>query len=265
MEAISSKASSPIRSFSPRPGFARRSSIGVCACVVSLLFAIAQLTGCGVTFNTLPLTVNPSSLSFGSVAVGTTQSATVAVQNQGLSAVTLSGIQAADPAFQLASVSTPATIPAGGTASLKVTFAPTAVKSYSSQIMITSAGGQTALPVSGTGQQNNHQPPPTSPALQVSTNSLQFGSVPIGGDAQQSVTLTSTGTAPLQINALDATGGSFSAKAPALPLTLQPGQTLSLPVISLKKSGECSASVMGKRSSMMGGFRFAARSIPKCS
>jgi hypothetical protein len=231
VEAISSKASSPIRSFSPHPGLARRSSIGVCACVVSLLFAIAQLTGCGVTYNTIPLTVNPSSLSFGSVAVGTTQSATVSVQNQGLSAVTLNGIQAADPAFQLAPVSMPATIPAGGTASLKVTFAPTAVKSYSSQIMITSGGGQTALSVSGAGQQNKHQPPPTSPALQVSTTSLQFGSVPIGGDAQQSLTLTSTGTAPLQVNALSATGGSFSTKAPALPLTLQPGQTLTLPVM----------------------------------
>ena len=142
MEAISSKTSSPIRSFSLYPGFARRSSIGVCACVVSLLFAIAQLTGCGVTYNTIPLTVNPSSLSFGAVAVGATQAATVSVQNQGLSAVTLDGIQAADPAFQLAPVSMPATIPAGGTASLKVTFAPTAVKSYSSQIMIKSAGGQ---------------------------------------------------------------------------------------------------------------------------
>ena len=231
MEAISSKTSSPIRSFSLHPGFARRSSIGVCACVVSLLFAIAQLTGCGVTYNTIPLTVNPSSLSFGAVAVGATQVATVSVQNQGLSAVTLDGIQAADPAFQLAPVSMPATIPAGGTASLKVTFAPTAVKSYSSQIMIKSAGGQTALSVSGTGQHNNHQPPPTSPALQVSATSLQFGSVPIGGDAQQSLTLTSTGTAPLQINALNATGGSFSAKTPALPLTLQPGQTLMLPVM----------------------------------
>ncbi len=91
MEAISSKTSNPIRSFSPHPGFARRSSIGVCACVVSLLFALAQLTGCGVTYNTIPLTVNPSSLSFGAVAVGATQSATVSVQNQGLSAVTLTG------------------------------------------------------------------------------------------------------------------------------------------------------------------------------
>src|ERR1700760_2866578 len=126
VEAISSKASSPIRSFSPHPGFARRSSIGVCACVVGLLFAIAQLTGCGVTFNAIPLTVSPSSLSFGSVAVGTTQSATVSVQNQGLSAVTLSGIQAADPAFQLASVSTPATIPARGTATPKVCLCPPA-------------------------------------------------------------------------------------------------------------------------------------------
>ena len=59
---------------------------------------------------------------------------------------------------------------------------------------------------------------------------MQFGSVPIGGDAQQSLTLTSSGTAPLQISSLNATDADFSAQAPALPLTLAPGQTLSLPV-----------------------------------
>ena len=73
-------------------------------------------------------------------------------------------------------------------------------------------------------------PPPTSPALQVSATTLQFGSVPIGGDAQQSLTLTSTGTAPLEISALNAQGGDFSAQTPSFPLTLQPGQTLALPV-----------------------------------
>ena len=64
----------------------------------------------------------------------------------------------------------------------------------------------------------------------MSATALQFGSVPIGGDAQQSLTLTSSGTAALEISALNAKGGDFSAQAPSLPLTLQPGQTLTLPV-----------------------------------
>jgi hypothetical protein len=171
-------------------------------------------------------------VSFGAVAVGKTQATAVTLQNQGLTSVTLSGVQVADPAFKLGSDQMNATIPAGGTATLKITFAPTEAKSYSSQITVASGDQQTAISVSGSGQKSAPTPPPgpVSPALQVSATALQFGSVPIGGDAQQSLTLTSSGTAPLEISALNASGGDFSAQMPSLPLTLQPGQILTLPV-----------------------------------
>ena len=244
MHDVSSKATSPIQFFHRRSGLSRRFSPGLSAAlrffakvplsaawIICSLIAIAHLAGCGVTYNTLPLTVSPGALSFGSVPVGQTQAATVTVQNQGLSAVTLNGMQVADPAFTLAPAAMPTTIPAGGTASMTVTFAPTAAKDYNSQIVIQSGVGDAKVGVSGTGQHKAQQPPPSgTPALQLSATALQFGSVPIGGEAQQSVTLTSSGTAPLQISALNATDANFSAQAPSLPLTLQPGQTLSLPV-----------------------------------
>lgn len=197
-----------------------------------LLLAIVHLAGCGVTYNTLPLTVNPGSVSFGMVQVGQTQSQAITLQNQGLNSVTLSGMQVADPAFALSPAQATMTIPAGGTASLQVSFKPTVAKSYSSQVVFTSGGQNTNLSVSGTGQQATATTPPpsASPALKVSATTLQFGSVPIGGDAQQSLTMTSTGTAPLQISSLSAQGGAFSTQSPALPLTLQPGQALTLPV-----------------------------------
>jgi hypothetical protein len=195
-----------------------------------LLLAIVHLAGCGVTYNTLPLTVNPGSLSFGTVPVGQTQSQAITLQNQGLTSVTLSGMQVADPAFAISPAQTTTTIPAGGTASLKVAFTPTAVKTYSSQVVVTSGGQNTNISVSGTGQQSTPQAPSGSAALQLSATALQFGNVPIGGDAQQSLTMTSSGTAPLQISSLSAQGGAFSAQSPALPVTLQPGQALTLPV-----------------------------------
>jgi hypothetical protein len=195
-----------------------------------LLLAIVHLAGCGVTYNTVPLTVNPGSLSFGTVPVGQTQSQAITLQNMGLTSVTLSGMQVADPAFAISPAQTTTTIPAGGTASLKVAFTPTAVKTYSSQVVVTSGGQNTNISVSGTGQQSTPQGPSGSAALQLSATALQFGNVPIGGDAQQSLTMTSSGTAPLQISSLSAQGGAFSAQSPALPVTLQPGQALTLPV-----------------------------------
>ena len=198
-----------------------------------------HLAGCGLTYNTLPLTADPNSITFGAVQVGKSQAATVTLHNQSLLAVTLSGMQVADPAFALSSDQAKTTIPAGGSATVKVTFAPTAAKDYSSQVVVASGGQQTTFGVSGSGQQpqQSTQPPaPGSPALQLSSTTLQFGSVPIGGNAQQTLTVTSMGTAPLQIDALNATGSGFSAKTPSLPLTLQPNQSLTLPVSFVPKA-----------------------------
>lgn len=229
-------AKPPIRFRCPRAGFTRQSSIRFSAIWIALLAALG-LAGCGITYNTLPLTVAPSSLSFGSVPVGKTQTATVTLQNPSLQSVTLSGVQSADDAFKVSADSASTTIPAGGSANFPVTFAPTEAKNYSSQIVVLSGSEQTTLPVSGVGEQVSGPPPAaTSPALQVSATTLQFGNVPINGDAQQSLTLTSSGSAPLQINTLNTSGTGFSAQTPSLPLTLQPGQTLTLPVTFVPKA-----------------------------
>jgi hypothetical protein len=230
VQDVPSNAASRLHSLCCCSGFSRRSSISVSAVWMAfLLLAIVHLAGCGVTYNTLPLTVNPGSLAFGTVPVGQTQSQAITLQNQGLTSVTLSGMQVADPAFALSPAQMATTIPAGGTASLQVSFKPTAAKSYSSQVVVTSGGQNTNISVSGTGQQST-QGSSGSAALQLSATALQFGNVPIGGDAQQSLTMTSSGTAPLQISSLSAQGGAFSAQSPALPVTLQPGQALTLPV-----------------------------------
>jgi len=71
---------------------------------------------------------------------------------------------------------------------------------------------------------------PVVPALSINETSLAFGSVEMSTRATQSVTLSSTGTTPLIINAITITGQGFSATSAALPLTLNPGQTLTVNV-----------------------------------
>src|ERR1700730_11584816 len=51
------------------------------ASVFSIFVCLLFTAGCGITFNTVPLTVQPNSISFGDVAVGQTQTATVLVSN----------------------------------------------------------------------------------------------------------------------------------------------------------------------------------------
>lgn len=242
MQVVPPTGNSPIHARFFRPGSTGRSSSTISALwIAMLLLVVVHLAGCGVTYNTLPLTVSPSSLTFGSVQIGKSQTATVTLQNPGLTSVTLSGAQAGDPAFTLSSDQANTTIAAGASATVKVTFAPTAAKDYSSQVVIASGSQQTKFPVTGTGQPPPQTTPSGSPALAVSSNALQFGSVPIGGNAQQTLTITSSGTAPLDINALNASGSGFSAQMPSLPLTLQPGQSLALPVAFVPKTSGAAA------------------------
>ena len=68
------------------------------------------------------------------------------------------------------------------------------------------------------------------PTLSVSTGSLSFGNVSLNTSATNSVTLSSTGTAPVTINAATVTGTGFSVSGATFPATLNAGQSLVLTV-----------------------------------
>jgi Abnormal spindle-like microcephaly-assoc'd, ASPM-SPD-2-Hydin len=70
------------------------------------------------------------------------------------------------------------------------------------------------------------------PELQLSTRGLNFGSVSLNvASAPQSVTLTSSGTAPLTISSATLEGSEFRMSGLTLPVTLNPGQTATLTVV----------------------------------
>lgn len=65
----------------------------------------------------------------------------------------------------------------------------------------------------------------TGAALTLSSTSVAFGDVTLNTPATQSVTLTSSGTAPVVISGGSLTGAGFSIQGPTAPLTLNPGQS----------------------------------------
>ena len=68
-----------------------------------------------------------------------------------------------------------------------------------------------------------------TPTLHVSTPSVAFGNVTVNATgAAQSVTLTSTGTAPVTVSADTLTGAGFTASGISMPVTLNPGQSATL-------------------------------------
>jgi hypothetical protein len=73
-------------------------------------------------------------------------------------------------------------------------------------------------------------PSPTQGTLTVSPQSLAFGSVLIGSSANQTITLSNASSAAVTVSKIATTGTGFSQSAPALPVSLAPGQTASVAV-----------------------------------
>lgn len=115
------------------------------------------------------------------------------------------------------------TVPAGAS-SAAFTATVSAVTSAQSATLTASAGGATQTYAIALGT--------AVPALTLNTASLSFGSVTVNSSSTpQSVTLTSSGTAPLTINSAAVTGAGFSVSGMSFPTTLNPGQKATLSVV----------------------------------
>jgi hypothetical protein len=69
------------------------------------------------------------------------------------------------------------------------------------------------------------------PTLSASTTAVSFGNVIAGQTASQSLTLSSTGTAPVTISGTSIVGSLFTSSGIATPFTLNPGQTATLNLV----------------------------------
>ncbi len=71
---------------------------------------------------------------------------------------------------------------------------------------------------------------PATPGLTLTSTSVNFGSIPVKTAATQSVTLASSGTAPVTVSAARLTGTGFTMAGMTAPMTLSPGQTTTVSV-----------------------------------
>ncbi|MBI4870379.1 MAG: choice-of-anchor D domain-containing protein [Candidatus Riflebacteria bacterium] len=167
---------------------------------------------------TQPIIVVPSTIDFGNVLTQASQSR--AIQNTGLgplqiTSISLQGTDVAD--FSLTSPTTPATIPEGGSITLTVGFAPSALGARTAGVVIASDDPRaptTGIGLTGTGSGGQ---------LTAGAPSLDFGSVTYPGNATRTLTLTNSGNAALTLTAFAFSDAAFSRLVPALPLSLAPG------------------------------------------
>ena len=154
------------------------------------------------------LTSTPSSLSYGSVYLGTQSTAkSVTIKNTGTASVTINSISSSCPEYKLASGTTPFTLAAGKTTSYSMVLVPDVAQAFNcNETLAASGASNLVVPLTGTGLKSGAN-------VTLSTTSLSFPNQKQGtSSANQSIVLTNTGTVSVKINTISVTPGPFSAQ-----------------------------------------------------
>ncbi|HEV2973505.1 MAG TPA: choice-of-anchor D domain-containing protein [Solirubrobacteraceae bacterium] len=172
-----------------------------------------------------------SELSFSATTLGSTSKLTLTLTAN--EALTLSSLSSSSSQFQLGAPSPalPATLSAGQTVSVPVTFAPTQTGMVGATVTATtSTGAQLQFAASGTGQAVGAQ-------LVVSPPVISFEATSIGNERSETATFRNDGGEPLTIEHVELPTAPFSAEgAPKAGATIAAGSSLTV-TVAFKPTG----------------------------
>ena len=191
------------------------------------------LSGSGVTPGSL--TTTASSLSFGTVQVGNSQTLSVTLTNSGGSSVTVTQANVTGTGFSVTGLTLPLTLSPGQSFTFGAVFTPTSGGSASGNIAVVSnaSNPNVAISMSGSGA--------VAGQLTITPATLSFGSVVVGQSKSMTTALNATGSSVV-VSSASAGTSEFAVGGPPLPLTIPPGQSASFTVIfTPQASGAASA------------------------
>lgn len=192
---------------------------------VALFTTLTAVLPAATQTSTSQFSFSPPRLGFGAVPLGQSETQIVVTTNTGSSNATISAVSVSNPQFSVSNLKLPLVLSAGQSVTLTVVFAPTA-KGWTGEKTMTfenSASQAIAqLAIAGVGEQS--QPVSASPA------SLSFGSVPVKTKSTQSVVLTNNSSENQTLNAFWPQTPYYFVSSPTLPITLSPGQSLTVNV-----------------------------------
>ena len=145
------------------------------------------------------ISLTPPSLQFGTQTTGTTsQVQNVVLRNLGSMPLSISSVVPGGDFSETNNCGS--SVPAAGTCTFAIAFAPTAGGTRTGSVVITDdgVGSPHAIPLTGVG---------FGPGITLSSQSLTFGTVSVGVTSPvQNVTLTNSGTDPLTISGIQVSG-----------------------------------------------------------
>lgn len=180
-----------------------------------------SVSGTGISPPPPQIAVTPTSIDFGTLAVGTTSNVPMSISNIGGQTLSLSGIPLSGSTAFLTpccGAALPLNLNAGQTLFVTVAFVPTTTGTFSGSLNFVSNASNIAPTVLLSASA-------TSPTYTVSVNptTVSFSSVLVGSTAGQLVTLANTGSASVTISSISPSQSIFGTTGISLPLTLAPG------------------------------------------
>lgn len=184
------------------------------------IFSTGEATLLATTPTIGTLDLSPTSISFGSVAVGSSHTTSVTIRNSGSASITISATSVSGSGFSVSGLTAPKTI-AGGTYTIfTAKFAPTAAGSVSGSLKITSNARNSSViyALSGTGTA-------VSPSISATPSSISFGNVPVGTTNTQTIQIKNISSQSVSITGTSLNVSGYHVSGLTVPLTLAAGAT----------------------------------------
>jgi hypothetical protein len=213
-----------VRYLGPRQSGIQR---GFCLLFFLVLPAFTSHAVAGTT----QLVVTPSSINFGTVSIGTSQSQSVTLSNSGGPKITVTQANLSGTGFTLSGLNYPLTLAGGQSVTCWITFSPTSSGTDNGTVSIAfttqSSGKKTAsLSISSSVTVTMSGTAVSSGLLGASPTNLSFSNVQVGSSQTLTEILSNSGGGSVTISGANVTGSGFSISGLTLPFTLAVGQSV---------------------------------------
>lgn len=191
-----------------------------------------SLSGVGVQAS---VSASASTVNFGKVVVGNTNSQPITLRNAGNATLTFSQLATSGAGISLTGLSTSTTMAPNSSVTFNAVFTPRSTLAVNGSIMLVTNGVPSPLVIGVTGAGSAAQA-----SLGISPASLNFSTVTNGSSKSLSSTLTNTGNSNINISSVTVSGAGFSANGVSGGTILMPGQSTTL-VVTFSPSSAGSA------------------------
>jgi len=167
---------------------------------------------------------SPSRISFGAVELSQSLTQSVTLTNAGKTTISVSSISTSVPGISTTGLTFPASVAAGQSVVLNITFRPSTAGFVTGEVTVTTNASNPSLQI------GIHANGVSSVPLTGSPSSVSFGQITVGSKSILPVVLSNPSFGKVVLTTYQVSGGGYSLSGPALPLTLRRGESATLNV-----------------------------------